>query len=171
MWTFVVDLDKYAGNFERELTAFCTGHVGECEVGCECAKLFYSEFSLENSPFPGGYDWSGEEPDNTVPQLDWVPDEHGCHRPCSIKRSPAPNATKYNSVAIYFDQKPSDEQMAVIQARANRFFAERVHRSSEGATVEGFRLFEKQVKEIEHSVPFDGGIEEIHAGGQPGSIG
>jgi hypothetical protein len=35
---FVVDTDTYAGNFEREMCAYITGQVGECEVGEEIAK-------------------------------------------------------------------------------------------------------------------------------------
>ena len=30
---FVIDTKQYAGNFEREMCAHITGHIGECEVG------------------------------------------------------------------------------------------------------------------------------------------
>lgn len=33
-----IDTDSYAGNFERQLCAYATGHVGECGVGAEEAE-------------------------------------------------------------------------------------------------------------------------------------
>ena len=35
---FIVDTDSYAGNFEREMCAYMTGHIGECSVGEEYAS-------------------------------------------------------------------------------------------------------------------------------------
>jgi len=32
-YIFIVDTEKYAGDFERQLTAYCTGQVGDCGVG------------------------------------------------------------------------------------------------------------------------------------------
>lgn len=32
-YSIVVETDSYAGNFEREMCAFMTGHIGKCEVG------------------------------------------------------------------------------------------------------------------------------------------
>lgn len=34
----VIDADKYVGNFEREMTAYCVGAIGKCEVGEEYAE-------------------------------------------------------------------------------------------------------------------------------------
>ncbi len=31
-YLFVIDTDTYAGNFEREMCAYVTGQIGECEV-------------------------------------------------------------------------------------------------------------------------------------------
>lgn len=57
----VIDTEQYSGNFERELCAFLTGRIGECEVG--------QEYAHENPLF-----------DNVIDK----PDEHGCRRPCEI---------------------------------------------------------------------------------------
>ena len=57
----IIDTEEYSGNFERELCAFLTGHIGDCEVG--------DEFQHENPLF-----------DSVIS----VPDEHGCYRPCEI---------------------------------------------------------------------------------------
>jgi hypothetical protein len=32
-YAFVIDTDQYAGNFEREMTAYLTGRIGQCGVG------------------------------------------------------------------------------------------------------------------------------------------
>lgn len=69
-WVFVIDTDKYAGNFERAMTAFCTGRTGECDVGREQAVLFHEDYPKamdesgceENCVFPSGYDSSGTLP-------------------------------------------------------------------------------------------------------------
>ncbi len=34
-YLFVIDTDTYAGSFEREICAYVTGQIGECEVGKE----------------------------------------------------------------------------------------------------------------------------------------
>ena len=68
---FVVDTEQYAGNFERELCAYVTGHVGECGVGDKQAELYRKETKRE--PIEGVID---------------LPDEHGCHRPCRIWPTP-----------------------------------------------------------------------------------
>ena len=71
-WLFVIDTTDYAGNFERELCAYITGCVGECEVGDDMAELFKEETKKE--PFEN---------------LQWESDEHGCARPASIYPTPA----------------------------------------------------------------------------------
>jgi len=38
-YLFVIDTEEYAGNFEREMYAYVTGQVGECEVGEEVARM------------------------------------------------------------------------------------------------------------------------------------
>jgi hypothetical protein len=70
-WIFVIDTDTYGGNFERELTAYITGQVGECEVGNEMAELYKKEV--------------GKRGLNMFEDLlEHRADEDGCHRPCTI---------------------------------------------------------------------------------------
>jgi len=69
-----IDTDTYAGNFEREMCAYITGRVGECDVGAEYASMFDSECPDQASTM-----------DRLVVS---VPDEHGCHRPASIFPTP-----------------------------------------------------------------------------------
>lgn len=42
-YIFIIDTDSYAGNFERELTAYITGVVGGCEVGDDFAKIYIKD--------------------------------------------------------------------------------------------------------------------------------
>lgn len=63
--------DSYAGNFERELCAFLTLSIGECEVGDEIAELV-SE-SLPADVVSLLQENTGSEPD-----------DHGCWRPVKL---------------------------------------------------------------------------------------
>ena len=76
----VVQTDKYAGNFERELCAYVTGYVGECGVG---SNLVDSEVEEVFDPY-----------------ITMHPDDHGCFRPCSIYKD---DKDTFNDVAIFFN--------------------------------------------------------------------
>jgi hypothetical protein len=99
-YIFVIKTNKYAGNFEREMTAFSTGMIGECGVGQEAAIEFLNT--------------KGQK---IVDEFDDViymkPDEHGCCRPTSIWGEP-----EYNDVAIFFTKKPSKNLINIIKERA-----------------------------------------------------
>ncbi len=70
-YLFVIDTTDYAGNFERELCAFITGRIGDCEVGREMSELFTEE--------------TGQEPfENVIGEAD----DHGCYRPVTIYPTP-----------------------------------------------------------------------------------
>lgn len=71
MYKFIIDTDQYSGNFEREMTAYLTGCVGECGVGDEYVDLFKKE-NVNNITF-----------DNVM----FIQDR-GCARPCSIEITP-----------------------------------------------------------------------------------
>jgi hypothetical protein len=73
-YLFIVDTEKYAGNFEREMTAYCTGQVGDCEVGEKEAREFCRCYPDLDERFH-----------KIILQ---VPDKHGCHRPTQIWPTP-----------------------------------------------------------------------------------
>jgi len=101
-YILVIDTDSYAGNFEREMTAYCTGEVGECGVGEEEAEIFQEE--------------TGE---NFSAKIESRPDEEdGCQRPCEIWKN---GAGPYNSVAIFFSRKPSKKDVLFIKSRADKY--------------------------------------------------
>lgn len=95
-YSLLINTDKYAGNFERELTAFCTGVNGECEVG-------------DTSLYDEEYDFGDI--------LEQVPDEHGCHRPCEVYFLNGHS----NTVRIYFQDNPSVDEMSIIKRRAKTY--------------------------------------------------
>ena len=98
----VIDTTDYAGNFEREMTAFCTGMTGECCVGESKAADYNEEETID---FDG---WVTREPD-----------DNGCWRPCSIYDHG--DGKGYKSVVIFFEEEPTREQMEVIARRARLF--------------------------------------------------
>lgn len=135
-YKFIIDTDSYAGNFEREMCAFVTGRVGECEVGEELAVLFEKDYK----PF-----------ENVVN----VADKRGCCRPCEIEFSPSKSA--YCSVAVFFGSRPTKKQINLMKRRAGQFAAARRSFGHEWdqnfeLEVEGFRLVEVKREEIEIAV-------------------
>lgn len=72
---FVIDTDTYAGNFEREMTAFCTGCTGECGVGERYAEMFLAEHGPDMA-------------DDFRNLVAWYPDDHGVGRPAAIWPTP-----------------------------------------------------------------------------------
>ncbi len=86
-WGFVIDTDKYAGNFEREMCAYLTGRTGECGVGKPDEDKDYSIF---------GYD-----------VID-VADDNGCERPVTIYPTPG----FYNN-GMGFEYKTGQEEVAI----------------------------------------------------------
>ncbi len=142
---FVIDTDRYSGNFEREMCAFVTGQIGECGVGEEMANAY--ESAVEDGP----------DMDNLVAQ---EMDEHGCARPATIWPTPGwwndgvgahfrdgegPECKEkypaYQSVGIWLERKPSKEEMEFIKTRARSFLTlEKEDRQDRPTTISGFRL-------------------------------
>jgi hypothetical protein len=155
---FVIDTDSYAGNFEREMTAYMTGRIGDCEVGDDNAKIFYEELGLHE---PGNWDWNEvsryEDLKNPFDFIVDEPDDHGTLRPTSIYPS---NYVKdaqgtwpqYNSVAIYMERVPSEEERKILIERAAKFAENpslwRMYKSTEDKIkILGFRFFERRTIE------------------------
>lgn len=98
--------DKYAGNFEREMTAYITGQIGECEVGDTQAEIAKNELCEEHLEY---FD------ENMIHESD----EHGCERPCSIWN--ADGNSGYKDVAIFFDVIPPQDILKMMLERARNF--------------------------------------------------
>lgn len=125
-YLFVIDTNAYAGNFERDMCAYMTGHVGDCGVGIGMAELYAKD---EGEP---------------LYRVISVPDEQGCNRPTSIW--PSPNGDM-NSVAIFFETRPNKNEIALLKRRAAMFLsAPKGHQfDSRPTKILGFRLIEKKV--------------------------
>jgi hypothetical protein len=139
LWLFIVDTDSYAGNFERCMCAYMTGQIGECEVGHEYADLFKEEVK--------DFDF-GE-------LVASVPDDNGCCRPTYI--FPSKGSEKYNSLVIYFYNKPSTEVKKIMMERAIEFSQlgkSHPNKYIKDIKILGYRIIKKTIsyKELEESV-------------------
>jgi len=105
----VVSTNMYAGSFERDMTAYCTGSYGECGVGDDQAELFREETSEEIQAL-------------FEDALSQQPDDRGCHRPCSIWN--LGKNTGYNDVAMFFDCEVTQQMLEAIKDRAVEFSKE-----------------------------------------------
>ena len=152
-YLFIIDTDTYTGNFEREICAYITGKIGECEVGKEQAELARQEI-----------------PDIVAKLEDLVEsvsDEHGGHRPVLIfpndrygndgNGNPALLTDKnrnqfpwpeYNSVVIYFHSIPNRRLLNTMKERAINFAKgkEVLKRVGKRVKIEGFRLLEEHTQ-------------------------
>jgi hypothetical protein len=109
----VFNLDQYTGNYERNFCAFVIGKFGQCGVGEDMAEL-YEEDHPKGTPFWALGDRCSAESD-----------DNGCYRPVSIYHDPQVDSSRYESLIIFFDTLPEDDEMAMILERAKRFCAER----------------------------------------------
>lgn len=157
-YTFVIDTSAYSGNFEREMTAYITGVVGECEVGAKFAEMFNDEVEDQSIV-------KAVEQRNTG-------DDYTIFRPCEIAVTPGyvnngmgkhmladSDAAKqlknkwpaYQSVAIFFSEDPY-KFTDFIKQRAVEF-AELYNRvgkfgrpPSEKVEILGYRIEKTQTK-------------------------
>jgi hypothetical protein len=179
---FVVDTNLYAGNFEREMCGYVTGTYGECGVGIEEAECFVK--SLNQAGQDGAALQEAfaaiisQEPDDS---------DHPCYRPAGIWPTPGRwnngqgqhfddadfDAKKswqgrawpaYESVAIFFQERPTPDQLALMAQRI-QLFAER-HNRGEGRmqfgkapaddkrmTIKGVRLLQRTLAETVVELP------------------
>lgn len=91
----LVKTNSYAGNFERELCAFMTGHIGECEVGSE---LVNPDVKAKFENF-----------------IRTMPDDHACYRPVALDDDDA------NNMIIFLEGPLTAEQMNLLERRAHLF--------------------------------------------------
>ena len=104
-YLIIIKTDKYTGNFERELCAYSTGIVGDCDVGEEEAEMFNEKYPNKEYPEVSKFE-------DLVTQR---PDEHGCYRPVSISELDS------NAIDIYFEGKPNQEELDLIFLRAEEY--------------------------------------------------
>ena len=116
-YIFVIDTDSYAGNFEREMTAYVIGEVGECGVGEKYASAFDEEV----------------HPVDLEDISEYRIDYRGFRRPTSKYLSADGN---YNSVAIFLNGMLDDETIDYMKLRARKYLNIRGH----DIKITGFRM-------------------------------
>lgn len=116
-YIFTIDTNSYAGNFERQMCAYVSGKVGECEVGYEEKCLFREE--------EGDLTYDRMIEEDVVRQK---PDDHGCMRPVVILTTPNDRLSEvigarreYNSVGILLEFPPTSELVVLFKRRAADF--------------------------------------------------
>jgi hypothetical protein len=97
-YAILIKTDSYAGNFEREMCAHVTGHIGECGVGDE-----YVDESI------------AEKFEDYITQES---DETGCYRPAALGYDLGGSS---DDVVIWFNQKPTQEHIDIIKERLKTY--------------------------------------------------
>lgn len=105
MYQFIIDTDSYAGNFERELCGYCTGHWDGETHGGKQAAIFNEEV--------------GDECFDNIAYTVLEHDGYGYTSCVTIEAEPTTH--QYNSVAIFFDEKPTKEQINLMKQRAEKY--------------------------------------------------
>jgi hypothetical protein len=128
-YVFIIDTNEYAGNFEREMTAFCVGQIGDCEVGYKEEERFKEELGEDFWEVMEGL-------------IEQRADDHGCCRPTEIQPGPDKD---YNSVGIFFYDKPKQDIINMIKERAREF----THTKQRTMKILGYRL-KKEILSTEY---------------------
>ena len=85
-WTFIIDTEQYAGNFERQMAAWITGVIGGCGVGEEAARQARKVLPGTVQTWVGKHLWQAGDSDDsykrfvsTMPTPGWFNDGYGNH--------------------------------------------------------------------------------------------
>lgn len=128
-WSFVVDTDSYAGNFERELSSYV---VGQCDEygehrGAVYLAMYEEDFDgkdpfedlVESRVDDHGDDQINRAPMALAPTPGYENDGAGNHR--AIATGKTPKHPAFNSVAIFLSRKPTDGELKILIQRAKAF--------------------------------------------------
>jgi len=104
-YLFIINTDRYAGNFEREMCAYSTGVIGDCEVGDRQADDFIETYNKTIRDF-------------FEKNIEQRPDDHGCYRPVEIYNNNPNIDNEYHSLVIYFEAQPTSDMIAIMKNRS-----------------------------------------------------
>lgn len=124
-YAIIIETNLYAGNFERELCAYVTGAVGECDVGSELSDVAFKEC-----------DDIGEIADYTM----CYPDDNGCYRPVSIYN--LEGDTGYTTLIIFLEQPLPANLAKIVEERAYKF-AEESRKNIDAPRLSGRKGYEQ----------------------------
>lgn len=145
-FSLVIDTDAYAGNFEREMLAACTGVLTEYPTG-------YSEDEARRYDGPDLEGLVGRLLNDTddrafadrcaiYPTPGWENDGNGEHR--RIPQGTPPRFLAYQSVRVALERMPTPDELVGIKRRAIAF-ASRGVRDDCPFVVEGFRFVRDRI--------------------------
>ena len=100
-YLFIIKTDSYAGNFEREMSGYCSGSVSDDDEnhGEDLAIKFHRQFPEEAERIDDIIEGKGENPTMY----------------CGIWQN---EDKQYNNVAIYFGEIPDDDLLDLMKQRA-----------------------------------------------------
>ena len=141
-YMIVVKTNQYTGNFERELCAYATGALGECEVGQKAAAAFQDEI---------------EEDFWAISDLcEHEADDRGCRRPVSIWNM---DGRKYEELAIFLTDKPSDEELKIIAQRIRAYPQYQFENAPSYAKMKKVTLKIKSIKLVKREIKLTETVE------------
>jgi hypothetical protein len=132
-YILVIDTEQYAGNFHRELTAWCTGVIEACGTGKAEAAQFSRDTGIEYIESVGVCDVASAS--IILPTPGWSTNGQGQHRRETSGGYPA-----CLSVGILLATMPSPENVALLQQRALAYRP--LSALDPPITVTGFRLLQ-----------------------------
>ena len=162
-YDFIIDTNCNSKYFFKELCAYCIGLTNENEDCLEYADMFYLDMQIEDDDSPAGRIAEVKSPFfNCIRYMDILQNSES---PCSQALNKRYGSigehedeeyvllTDENldevtgvaplSVAIFFHDEPTQEQIQIIKERTNKFFNEvwlKLPTPKEKVEVEGFRL-------------------------------
>ncbi len=102
-FALIIETDSYAGNFEREMHAWVTGHEGESYGYSACAMGEIARKEIPEQIYHGIAD-----------QVTWLPGDHGDHY-VTI------GGDECRSVIMYFDSLLDDDELKIVIDRIHTF--------------------------------------------------
>lgn len=112
LWSFVIDTNAYAGNFERELSAYVIGRCDDFGEGMDPVQPYINLYRTE----------CGKLLEDLVDCRVNDPGDDGlCRAPMDLAPTPGQKKHTFNSVAIFMKHKPSKKQLALLVERAMKF--------------------------------------------------
>jgi hypothetical protein len=118
----VIDTNLYAGNFERELAAYCTGQTGECQVGDRQAEMFREDVSAEiDQAFQNAIGSRADDRGTMRPSSIWATPGRKNDGVGNFSNGEPDPWPAYESVAIFFNKRPTPEMINVIKTRAEEY--------------------------------------------------
>lgn len=135
-WMFVIDTDSYAGNFERHMAGYVVGGISDGH-GDKESEVFDREVPKEIA-------------EDIQAIIDYPLLEHdgiGYTANNAICETPGEGG-KYQSVAIFFEERPTQDQLSFMMERAKKYMAAPKAKDSIASKPDnlvGFRLIKTAV--------------------------